>query len=219
MIRLLFNEVTGTAHFFNDGTDAERIPEWSRSGSATAVCSTAQFKEGTASLSLAGGTSDFIQTGAVAGRNFPVSGDMFAGGWFRPAFVTSVRFCGLEPGTTPALRGWIFVSNASNQIFFFYSDGTTTFQIGPGPALTVNTFAYLAVERVSNKLYFSVNGTIVNVGGTAFASNFNSPAGNFQLGATQASGAGCGGFIDMWQMRPASVFGGANFTPPTTPIP
>ena len=224
-VRLLFNEKNGSSIFHDFGQDGNRQYEWTRNPSlAAAVDSTAQFKEGTASLSLSS-AADYIQASGAANANTcPQTSEWFIGGWFRPVAVTSVALAGINSGTgTAAQRGWLFVTNASNVPFFLASNGTTStlFQMQTG-AILVNTWVYLAAERVNVsgtlKIFVSVNGVVGNAGGTAYSSTLNLPSTNVVIGISGPN-AGCGGFCDMLQIRQAQIFGGANFTAPTSPIP
>jgi hypothetical protein len=215
LIRLRFEGANNSQTFTDEGTAGS---VWTPSQALAPTISTAQFVEGASAFNEGGG-GEYITTPYVAG-NAITSGEFFIGAWIRctGTFASRYLFGVEDAGGTAAGSGWFFYSASSNRVFFFYSDGSTRASINKATGQSANTFFYVACERVSNTLYLSVGGTVVATVG--FSGSLNLPgSASLRVGATPAGTGPDGMQVDMLQVRRASVYGGANFTPPTTAIP
>ena len=87
--------------------------------------------------------------------------------------------------------------------------------------LSVSTWQHHAVVRISSKIYYYINGTILNAGGTTSTSNYTDTTSTFYFGSKANTGLQNEQFIgSMTNMRIVKGLGvyTGNFTKPTGPL-
>ena len=212
--RLLFNGANGGSVFTDDGTGGMT---WTRTGIGVTT-DTSKFKEGTASLNCNSSGSYLYAT-----NTFAPPGDFFAGIWLYYDNSTSRYVYGTrDSGATVAGSQFFWYINASNGLYAYVSDGTTLILNGAHHASWpttggANGWVYLSLQRHGNTVYARVDGT--NAVSATMNNALNATSTLLDVNSTQAgSGLGTANF-DMLQMRYSDPYAGADFTPPTTPIP
>lgn len=217
IIQLLGEGANGGSTFTDGGTAGST---WTRSG-ANVTTSTAQFKQGVASIRVAG-ASDYLRTPYVSG-NAITSGDFFIGFWLYGASGISSRYVlGIDTvDGNPGNRGWLLYLNISSVLIFYYSNGTTTWTInvGTGGGISGSTWYYVRVERASGVIYTSLGSGAVNSVSSSVTLHIPPTSPYLCVGA-QPIGSGVSDmYVDMLQIKRANVYGGAVITtPPTSPV-
>lgn len=196
---------------------------------------TAKAKEGLGSLYL-GARSDYLEFkytarsavwkgvgNAIQGLNWAVGGwwiskdasTNFSDGGDR--YLVSVQ----DSGRTAAGTAFKFVIDNAGTPFFYVSDGTTIFKLGPisGTAQALAAGGhYLWAECVDGVIHFSCDGVVLN--SALFGVSPNVPSGGvLRFGQSVATDQTyLGFFADMWQIKGDHLYSGGNFTPPTWPV-
>lgn len=215
LIRLQFNAPSGYTTYPDSGSAGS---VWSDGGGSMAISTLSTPPEGGSWL-LLNTNAVTLSTPYVAG-NAITGGDFFIGGYFRPSGIIASRYMISVQDATGTVAGtaWGFFVASAGLLHIIICDGTTRTVHSTGITLVADTTYYIAMERVGNTIYPSVGGVVGTT--LAFAGSVNLPSGrSINLGAAEAGNAPDGMYVDLLQIRRASVFGGAGFTIPTTPIP
>jgi hypothetical protein len=214
LVRMSF-EGPNLANAYYDSGSAASI--WTGTSTSAVHLTTAYFKDGASALAI-DAASDSLSTPYTA-NNAITSGDWFVGFWAEPFTTFASRYLlGVENSAgTAAGSAWFFYHDGSRLPYFFYSDGTTRTSIHSTTAITSGTEHYYACEKVGTTIYFSIDGVVK--ASAAFSNSLNLPSGQaITIGVSPGGSGPTGLYVDMLQIRRASVFAGANFTAPTTPI-
>ena len=199
---------SGTVTLTGKGTGTFQTAA-SRSGKvvtayADAKLSTAQFKFGTASLSL-DGTGDYARS--EGGSDFSFAGDFTVEKWIYPTSVTGTKYVfSLGSETTGRynlfLDGEVVKGN-------FYGSSTTTF----GGSISTNTWTHVALVRSGSTITAYVNGTAL--GTTETNSSTIGNTGQLTIGADTSGASTFNGYIDEFRLSSNARYTGT-FTPATS---
>jgi hypothetical protein len=109
-------------------------------------------------------------------------------------------------------------SGSTVDVKLYYSGGSITIATALAKTTYNKLWTHWAVVRISGRIYFYKNGSIVTGGGTAFSTSLTDIASTFYVGAKGASGTTAdsfGGYITNLRMVNVGVYTG-NFTVPTS---
>ena len=169
-----------------------------------AKLSTAQFKFGTASLSL-DGTGDYAR--CEGGTDFSFAGDFTVEKWIYPTSVTGTKYL-FSLGSEAAGRYNLYLVSGvvtGN----FYGSSSTTF----GGSISINTWTHIALVRSGSTITVYVNGTAL--GTTETNSSTIGNTGQLTIGADTGGANGFIGYIDTFRLSNSARYTGT-FTPATS---
>ena len=215
MVRLRFEAPNNSQTHIDEGI-AESV--WIASSSAVHITTAYTSKEAAGALAVDNALNSLSTPYKDA--NAITSGEWFVG-FYAEVYTTfaSKYLLGVENAAgTAAGSAWFFYFDISRLPHFYYSDGTTRASINSTTAITSGTSHYYACEKVGTTIYLSIDGTVVASAG--FANSLNLPTGeSITIGPSPGGPGPSVLYLDMLQIRRASVYAGANFTAPTAPIP
>lgn len=137
--------------------------------------------------------------------------------WFQYVITSQLNQRAFWYGTSPSI-GVSQEGFASAKSIYSWGPGATSL----GTAnLAVSTWQHHAVVRISSKIYYYINGNILNAGGTTSTSNYTDTTSTFYFGSKANSGLQNEQFIgSMTNMRIVKGLGvyTGNFTKPTGPL-
>ena len=137
--------------------------------------------------------------------------------WFQYVITSQTNQRAFWYGTSPSI-GVSQEGFASAKAIYSWGPGATSL----GTAnLAVSTWQHHAVVRISSKIYYYINGNILNAGGTTSTSNYTDTTSTFYFGSKANTGVQTEQFIgSMTNMRIVKGLGvyTGNFTKPTGPL-
>jgi hypothetical protein len=142
-------------------------------------------------------------------------------GFYRSSIISQDQFA---PVTS---RGWLSylqgtASSFTTINFTGWSGGSAT-SVSGSFSFALNTWYHVAIVRNSNRLYFYVNGVLLNAGGTAFAVSINDSSIAPKIGAAVIHNSlnfnwYFPGYISNLRIVKGTALYTSNFTPSTTPL-
>jgi len=192
---------------------------WTASGHAQ--IDTAQYKFGGASGLFDGNGDDYIST-PISSDFALTNGDFTVDFWMRaPAFNAYSTIC--MTSTIGNQRSWGVNISGGTALNFYYSVDGINDPAFPSVSYTfsTNTWYHIAVSRTGGKIYFFVNGILINIGGTALtATFFTATSGGMYIGRfadyTPSTHA-WNGWVDEFRLSKGIARWISDFTPPTQP--
>ena len=212
--------VVALLHF--DGTDGstaitdEKGKTWTASGNAQ--IDTAEKKFGTGSV-LLDGNLDYVSSADHDDFDFG-SGDFTIECFISINAATGnyQTIAAKDSNTLGRSFQFRIYSPLSAISFVYYNTGTI---VNGGFSFATDTWYHVAVCRSANKTYLSVEGTILNPGGTASNVTMNNSTAAFSIGQDLYSGfpLNFNGHIDEFRVTKGVGRYTSDFTPPSAPFP
>ena len=178
------------------------------------------FVGGGNSYSLAGTTSSYVYYSGLGTSTAFGTGDytvewwqydLGSGSWPR-AFWYSSTIGSNAPSLGMSLEG-----SATSRSSYYWPTATNL----ASTAVPLNTWIHFALVRISGRVYWYKNGTLLNAGGTADARNITDSTSNWYIGSKSAGGQAGEqfyGYITNFRVcKGVGVYTG-NFTVPTTAL-
>ena len=138
--------------------------------------------------------------------------------WFQYVITSQLNQRAFWYGTSPSIGVSQEGFASAKTIYSWVSTSPTSL----GTAnLAVSTWQHHAVVRISSKIYYYINGNILNAGGTTSTSNYTDTTSTFYFGSKANTGVQTEQFIgSMTNMRIVKGLGvyTGNFTKPTGPL-
>ncbi len=181
----------------------------------------------TDTFALGSGSGYFPPEGSNAGSlEIPNSSDFdFGSGDFTvEAMIKPERYDGYQivaqSGITSGNFSWAFHASWDvSYISFSYStdgyDSHAYSELRTAYAFNIDTWYHVAVTRTGGKMYFFVNGILINIGGTAFTPTIYSTTEGLLVGA--GFDQNYGGYIDEVRITKGIARWTSDFTPPAAP--
>ena len=156
---------------------------------------------------------------SVPGNNgFAFGTGDFTVEWFQYVITSQTNQRAFWYGTSPSIGVSQEGFASAKTIYSWVSTSPTNL----GTAnLAVSTWQHHAVVRISSKIYYYINGNILNAGGTTSTSNYTDTTSTFYFGSKANTGVQTEQFIgSMTNMRIVKGLGvyTGNFTKPTGPL-
>jgi len=119
---------------------------------------------------------------------------------------------------TLASRGWAWRTKATGIEFYYTTNGSGDTLIGVNYNFSLNILYHVAVTRTGGKIYFFVDGVLLNSGGTSFTNtiyNANSAFIIGRFGNYTAADHSFKGYIDEFRLTKGEAIWTADFTLPS----
>lgn len=215
----LFAQVVSLLHFDGDNggtvfTDVKGNT-WTRPTSPTATTSTAQFKFGTASLSVPNSGNRWIETTIASFWQIGAMNATFEC-WARVANLTADQAVMSDSGAAP--YSWEFVITTTGAVGVRSQTGGAYDRtpLSAAGVITANVWHHLAYVRSGTTTYAFVDGVLVATGTWSTDGNANLAA---RIGAGANTGLGMTGHVDDYRVTKNFARYTANFAPPTRAFP
>lgn len=191
--------------------------------SNASVVAQSPFSGGGNSYSFTGSTSSYVYYMTNVGINNPSinfgSGDYTIEWWQYDLGSSSFPRIFWYVTTSGTLNlGMSQEGTAASRSCYIWSPGGTNLST---TAIATNTWFHFAIVRISGKIYFYKNGTLLNTGGTVNTSNITSTVSNWYIGSKAGGGLASEqfyGYITNFRVcNGVGVYTG-NFTVPITPL-
>jgi len=198
-----------------------------------AQISTAQSLFGGASIKF-DGAGDYLEYAPHAdfdfgAGDFTLECDVYFTGW--PVLNGTSTYgesliCRDSGAAGQRIFAWYITGTASSltTIQFFGFDAADTFeQINASYSFALNTHYRLRLVRSGNLVYFFVNGTLLNAGGTTFTKTLKTATTPLRVGALRGAGETVvlylNGYLDEVRISKGEALSTASYTPPTAAYP